>query len=150
MTTATAKARINSGSWQYGGITTSDGVTPLATGDTVDLGRDSTDGVQSATYRIFAYPPDFTLPAGWSNDPDDATIFLYAGESPPQFTMDEWGKYLVRLTIKTEDGNVSSEDLGMSILSDIGLEDTALGEGDQFGGWGVALQNNWRVLDALL
>lgn len=150
MTTATPKASVNAETAQYGGITTSDGVTALAINDTVDLGRDSTDGVESTTWRIYAYPPDFTKPSGWDNDPSDADIFIFEGELPPQFSMDEWGKYLIRLTLKTADGNVTSQALAMSILSSNGLEDTAIGEEQQFGGWGVAMQNNWRIIDDLL
>jgi len=141
MTTATPKASINSGAFQYGGIT------GLSTGDTVDLDRDATTGVVAETWEIYAYPPAFTVPAGWT---DVSGIFTYYGGTPPQFTMDEWGKYLIRLKLTTNDGVEQSTALAMLILSPNGLEDTAPGEEDQFDGWAVAMQRNWRLIDPAL
>jgi len=145
MTTATPRASINSGAWQYGGITESSPAVPLAVSDTVDLSRDATIGVIAETYEIYSYPPTFPVPAGWT---DVSGIFTFYGATPTQFTLTLWGKYLVRLKLTTSDGIVSSTALGMSIISPNGLEDTALLEEDQFGGWAAVMQRNWRVIEA--
>src|SRR3972149_9305705 len=100
MTTATPRASINSGAWQYGGIDESSPGVPLAVPDTVDLGRDTTSGVIAETYEIYSYPPSFVVPSGWT-DVDD--IFTYYGAIPTQFTLTYWGKYLVRLKLTTTD-----------------------------------------------
>jgi hypothetical protein len=131
--TATPKASVNGNTAQYGGIITSDGVTPLATSDTVDLARDASTDVLGVVWEIFAYPPAFTCPAGWTDVND---VFTYRADTPPQWTLTHWGKYLTRLTLIAVGGDVSSEALAFSILSpNAGLVDTAPGETDQFETW---------------
>lgn len=147
MTTATPKASINSGAWQYGAITESAPAVDLAVGDTVDLSRDATDGVNAERYEIYGWPPSFALPAGWTSTEG---VYRYSGATPPQFTLTHWGDYLIRLVLTTATGDVTSEALALRIVSDDGLEDVAPHEAEQFGNWVLAIQNDLRTLESAL
>ena len=147
MTTATPKASINSGAWQYGAITESAPAVDLAVSDTVDLSRDATDGVNAERYEIYGWPPSFALPAGWTATEG---VYRYSGATPPQFTLTHWGKYLIRLVLTTATGEVTSEALAMSITSDNGLEDIAPHEAGQFESWAIAIQDDLRILDPII
>lgn len=116
---------INGGAPQQGGIV-------ATVGQACQLSAVSKSGWGSPATRweIYDYPPDFTVPAGWSTD-SEGTFYVLGNDDPPSFVMDEWGKYMTRVVVR---GKVTDERTAVSILSPTGLPSIARREGSQFGG----------------
>lgn len=130
MTLGTLQAKINGGVAQTGGISAS-------AGDSVQLTAPSRVGwgTQTATkWRIYDYPAEFTVPAGWSTDTDTTSTpsFVYVGSSdPPAFVIDEPGKYVFKLIVNDVE---QTPFVAIRVPHTFGLRELGRDEGDIFGG----------------
>jgi hypothetical protein len=159
MTTPYVKVRasVNSGAVTSGGITVVDG-------DSVALSLQSTAGIASCLWEIYAYPSGYSTPSGWTEDVP-GNRFYYLGLTPPALDMTgaPWGKYLIRATgndgvrggsvvvAPTDGTTMRDESTALSIRSASGLRDLATIEGTQFSAsrsWVGDFQTNLRTLDA--
>ena len=153
MATAQLQYRVNGGALHEDSI-------EVAGGDVIALTAASFAGwgTPAARWEIVAFPPGFTVPAGWSENSSARNFYYLAnsggsGVTPPSITLPleatRWGKWLFRLTVN---GTVVSSVIGVETLSPaLGLHDLAVGEGSQFGGtrqWVGDHQDNERLLDA--
>ena len=153
MATALLQYRVNGGALHEDSI-------EVAGGDVIALtaGSFAGWGTPAARWEIVAYPPGFTVPAGWSTAASSGYYYYLAnsggsGVTPPSVTLPDeatrWGKWTFRLTVN---GTVVSADLSVETLSPaLGLHDLAVGEGSQFGGtrqWVGDQQDNARIIDA--
>lgn len=152
---AQLQVRRNSGAIQTGAIT-------AKAGDTIALSLAATQGVQTALWEIYSYPPSggFPLPSGWSNASSGRAyqVTTAGGASPPSFSLSSlpvWGKYLLRVTVNNGlrngifDPTLVDESTALSVPSPQGLVDVLPFETNQFssdGGWADGLQQNWRVI----
>ena len=153
MATAQLQYRVNGGALHEDSI-------EVAGGDVITLTAASFAGwgTPAARWEIVAFPPGFTVPAGWSENSSARNFYYLAnsggsGVTPPAITLPmeatRWGKWLFRLTVN---GTVISSTIGAETLSPaLGLHDLAVGEGAQFGGtrqWVGDQQDNERTIDA--
>lgn len=139
MTTATLTVALDGGA-------PASGLIAATTGQSCQLGRAVTDGVRLVQYEIVSWPPDETVPAGWT---DAGDRWIYAGENPPAFTLNYWGKYLfaLRLNGASDDSpGLFDVETMVRIVSPIGLHDIARYEQNQAGGWVQEQQHDLRLL----
>lgn len=152
MATALLRASINGGAAQSGGIV---GVT---LGATLDLTNNDNAGIFN--YRwVIAAPPDFTEPSGWSTDSDGNFYYEAAapgGATPPQVTLNKWGKYMLTLYVNNAWQTGKAEHIdsttGVLIYSPVtALEDVGTREGQQFHvqQWVRSVQNFLRQLEGI-
>lgn len=152
MPTATLQYRVNGGALHTDSI-------EVAAADVITLTAASFAGwgTPAARWEIVAYPPGWTAPAGWTLDASSGFYYYLAnsggsGVVPPTITIpatsSKWGKWLFRLTVN---GTVVSAIIGVETTSPtLGLHDTAVGEGAQFGDtrqWVGPEQDNKRIID---
>lgn len=163
---ALAQIVVSGGGPQQGGIT-------VAGGDTIQLSGTNTSGWTSVRWEIFASPPGWATPTGWTLD--TATGIVYSTDTTPTLiTLPAasalWGKWLVRLIVNggTKNGVPPTFDpvtgsylpndvvdiaSGWQVLSPgLALTDLGLYEGTQFGGlrrWAAAIQQSLRAIDAV-
>ena len=155
-TTAALQASIAAGANQTGGITAADG-------NTCQLSGVSTVGWAMQRFEIYSFPVGFALPAGWSLDATTGAYYYAASASCPIFTLDPWGKYLLRLTVGVSalglgldrDGNADpalvDNTCAVRIASPAGLHDLAWNETTQFSTpkkWVADQAANLRILNA--
>lgn len=116
-------------------------------GDTLELSPDSTTGVTDWRWEIYGYPPDFTVPAGWSTDASSGAYY-YLGAAPPSFVADEWGKYMLSVATSADGVALGTDtDTAVSILSDEDVEDLGERESTQFGrSWAASVRRTLRTL----
>ncbi len=147
----TLQIRRNGGAPQTGAVT-------FAVGDTCQLRAANYSTFLSspspARFEIYSYPPAFTCPAGWTEDPTSHVFYWLGNSDPPSFVTDEWGKYATRLMAYESSGATTDKSSAITIPSDNGLQDLMSGEGSQFGGpvraWTGGQQDNLRAIDAAL
>lgn len=141
MSDVTLQVRINGGSAQTGAVS-------AAVGDTVQLTAANKAGwnVAGVRWELYDFPPDMTVPAGWSTASDGSYYFLGSAD-PPSYTVTHWGKILPRVTAVHE----TDERTAIDVPSASGLRDMMVREGSQFGGtrlkWAKHHKENLRQLD---
>lgn len=154
MATATLQYRVNNGALHTDSIA-------VASGDVISQTAASFAGWQSARWEIVAYPPNWSVPSGFTADVSSGYYYYLSntgpsGVTPPDITIPDpatrWGKWTFRLTVTASSGTVVSADVSVETVSPVlGLHDLAVGEGSQFGGtrkWVGDQQDNARTLDA--
>lgn len=153
---------VNGGALQSGPVTVSNL-------DVIRLSGESQVGWQKALWEIFAYPPSYPTPAGWTLDDDHALLYSTAA-TPPAITLPAtplWGKWIARLRVN-EASDTANDEIdqhpsfqglrdesgGWEIISPSGLlRDTAVQEQAQFGGaksYVADIQSNWRGLETAI
>jgi hypothetical protein len=157
---------VNSGGPQQGGLT-------VAGASTIQLSLTNISLLTSVRWEIYAYPPSWPTPSGWTLDA--STGIIYSTDTTPALITLEassvrWGKWLVRCIGNggTKNGvpPVSDPITGSYLPNDVidiasgwqvlspnhSLVDVALYEGTQFGAllrWVAGLQTSLRQIDGI-
>jgi hypothetical protein len=142
-----AKATVtrNGGSVESGYVVATDG-------DVVQLLIENPSGVTQYRWEITDYPPDWSLPSGWQ-EASDGTYYSVAS-APPTFTVDEWGKWTVSLTVQGRKSTDPITWLDRSLMIEVvgpnGIFDVTHMEAQQkdLRGWIVDLRRNMRTLSS--
>jgi hypothetical protein len=135
-----------------GGAPSSGDVTAVA-GDVIQMTAASKSGWRSATWRIYDFPPELTVPSGWTTDADGSFYKLGAAD-PDTFTIPatpSWGPYALKLTVDEGAGEVTDPSTIVTVVSPtLGLKGVARGEGATRGGtrkrWVGSLMTDLRAL----
>jgi len=149
---ATVQASIAGGAWSSGGITAS-------LNNTLDLRLADYTGVSSIRWELLDFPPDFTVPSGWSTAADGT--FYSTSPTPAQFVMDEWGKYMIRCIVNggvtvqadgsvVEDQSLRDEATCVRILSPNAIDDMGITERTQWyarEAWAGGFKRALRTID---
>ena len=155
MTTPYAKllASVNSAAPISGGIT-------AAIGDVITFSGESTVGWTSQRFEITDYPLGFLCPSGWSVDGSSGAYYYAASATPPDVTLDVWGKYMPKLVVNggvnsagQQVATLTDTDTALSIPGDSGLLDLGFDEEGQFNAakmWTGDHKANLRILDTAL
>lgn len=159
---ASVRASLDGGAIQTGGITASGGEVCQLSADPAGLA-----GATQYLWQLLSFPPEFTVPAGWSTDSDGR--FYSTAATPSPFTLLStaagFGKYGTRLTLngggpaltgretaaqKAAIEALTDTSLMLETVSDTGLHDLAYYEGTQFSpdGWVQHYRDNVRTLAA--
>lgn len=145
MPTAILYVSLDEGPLQTGGI--------VATlGQSCQLSRDAEDdGVRRCRWEIYAWPPTYPCPAGWTDD-GDRYYFESTTELPPPFDLEPWGKWLFRLRYNNaaddDTTGLVDDTTGVTVYSaELGLHDVADKETIQFGGYPQEIQIDLRLLE---
>lgn len=163
---AQALVSVNGGTPVAGAVPNPEtGLPTVAVGNTLQLSPASTAGWTACRWELYATPPGFTAPTGWTVDTDGsvtgfAGAYYYAatggGYSPPVITQNVWGDLLWRLLVNgavvgnDPTGQLTDMTGGASILSPHGLADLADFEQSQFGGWAKRIRATYRAIEAAL
>ncbi len=132
---------VNGGPWTSGDV-------DVAVGDEVAFKLESTVGVGSQRWELYDYPPGFALPIGWSADSEG--VYYSTAATPPNITINPWGKYLPRARINGDLTKAEYVDstTGLSAPSPSGLRDMSDKENKHFGkSWVEDHRANLRTLE---
>jgi hypothetical protein len=90
---------VNSGAQQQGPVS---GGIAVASNDVILMSGFNVSGAKRYRFEIFDYPPGFTTPSGWTQDPGTLPIY-YEGPNPPSWSIPSnsliWGKWGLSLII---------------------------------------------------
>lgn len=139
----TPQVSINGGAVQVGAVA-------AALNQTVQLTAASFSGwgvAPVARWKLYAFPPALTVPAGWTTHADG--YYYFDGNSnPPIFTASLWGAYVMHLTAY-EAGVATEARIMVDVPSPLGRRELGRGEGSLYGGsrlrWIKKMQENARV-----
>jgi hypothetical protein len=142
----TLQVARNGGSPATGGIT-------AAGGDVIHMSLASLSGIGAVKWRIYGFPPGYTVPSGWLTDSDGTYYAITNGSPPTDITLPStavrWGKWLLQ-AIANDDATLEDSATAVQTLSPSGLKDTTPLEAQQFtGGYARGQQDNWRIVETL-
>lgn len=142
------------------------GVVTVDWEDVIVLKLADPDGVKRATYRIWDYPEDFAVPAGWTADASGLgyEVTVANGADAPPFTLpaevsNDWGDFGCSVTVnnRTRNGadapDLFDDTLIARLPSPSGIEDVLFGESAQRGDprqWTTALKRMLRAVDSAI